>query len=247
MIEVVIVLVAGAAAAYLLSPLIRRRGRRVLGLIVLVLGAQTVANAAAGEPSVGLLLIAVDAQRDHLRISEALRIVNDGPPREMELLFPLPAGAVYLTVHRGVRTFALDAGGFRAQVRIPRGVGELAYSYALPAGSSRMLERTFPLRVQRLEMVARGRGVMLAASRGGAVAPLRVGGESLPRWEVRAIAAGEPVAFSLRGLPVSRRWFAGSAAGVFAVVLLGGLAAALKARPPAAAEKVEESTPVRRK
>ncbi len=246
MIEVLIVLAAGVAAAYLLYPLIRRRGRRLLVLIVLLLGAQTGAKAAGIPPSVGLLLIAVDAQRDYLRIAEALRIVNDGPPREMDLLFPLPAGAVYLTVHRGVRTPAVEAGGFRARLTIPRGVSEIAYSYALSAGSTRLLERTFPLRVQRLEMIARGRGVMLAASRGEAVEPLQVGAESLSRWEVRGLAAGEPIAFSLDGLPTSRRWFPPAAAGAFAAVLLGGLAAAAKARPPAAAEKVEESPPVRR-
>lgn len=246
MIDALIVLAAGAAAAYLLYPLTRRRGRRLLVLIVLLLSAQTAAKAAVTQPSVGLLLIAVDAQRDYLRISEALRMVNGGPPREMDLLFPLPAGAVYLTAHRGVRTPALEAGGFRARLTIPRGVSEIAYSYALPAASTRMLERTFPLPVQRLEMIVRGRGVMLAASRGGAVEPLQVGGESLSRWEVRAVAAGEPIAFSLRGLPISRRWFPPAAAGALAAVLLGGLAAAAKARPPADAEKVEESPPVRR-
>jgi len=233
--EVLIVVAAGVAAAYLLAPLIGRRGRRLLILIVVLLAGQKGAEAAGTLPSISLLLIAVDVQQDYLRVSEALRIVNDGPQREVDLTFTLPAGAVYLTVHRGFRMPVVEAGGFRARLSIPRGVSEVAYSYALPSGSTRTLERTFPLRVHRLEMVTRGRGVALTASRGRLMEPLQIGAEHLSRWELRALPAGEHVVFSLRGLPASRRWFAGAAAAAFAALLAGGLAAASKIHPPAVA------------
>jgi hypothetical protein len=228
----VILLAAAVAAVYLLYPLFRPGARRLVVLVALLLAAQGNAAAAEDPPSIGLLLIAVDVQRDHLRVSEAMRVANDGPLRAIDLTFTLPAGAVYVTEHRGLRVQAFEPGRFRARLTIPRGISEIAYSYALPSGSTQILARTFPLRVQRLEMVIRGRGVRLTASRGGAMAPLDIGGEHLPRWEVLGLRAGDPVMFSLRGLPVSRRWLPPVAAAAFAVVLAGGLAAAMMVRTP---------------
>jgi hypothetical protein len=245
-IEAVIILAAGIAAAYLMYPLIRRGGRRLVVLAALLVAAQGVAAAAEGSPSIGLLLIAVDVQRDYLRVSEALRVVNGGPPRKLDLVVTLPAGAVYFTVHRGLWAPSLEESRFRGRLTIPRGISEFAYSYALPARSTEVLIRTFPLRVRRLEMVIRGRGAGLTASRGRTVEPLELGGEHLPRWEVRELDAGEPVRFFLTGLPVTRRWLPPAAAGAFALLLSGGFLAALKIRAPAEGEKVEESPPVRR-
>jgi hypothetical protein len=226
---------------YLLYPLFRPGARRLVVLAALLLAAQGNAAAAEDPPSIGLLLIAVDVQRDHLRVSEAMRVANDGPLRAIDLTFTLPAGAVYVTEHRGLRVQAFEPGRFRARLTIPRGISEIAYSYALPSGSTQILARTFPLRVQRLEMVIRGRGVRLTASRGGAMAPLDIGGEHLPRWEVLGLRAGDP-AGPARQPPVAA---AGRSSG-----LRGGARGWTRRRDDGAYSpvmgKVEESPPVRR-
>lgn len=232
MTEAVIVLAAVAAAAYLLRPLFRGRDRRLLLLAPLLLGAYfgPAAEAAGTDPSIGLLLIAVDAQRDHLRVSEAMRVVNSGPARELELTITLPPGATYLTFHRGLRRPAAVPGGFRDRLVLGRGVSEVIYSYALPAGREQAVTRAFPLRVERMEVVARGPDLRLTASRGQMVDALIVGGEQLPRWEARGLGAGEPFTFAVRGVPVSRPWLPAAAAGLFALLLAGGLLAAAMAR-----------------
>ena len=234
MTETIIALAAVAAAAYLLRPLFRGRRRGVL-LVPLFLAATALPPAAVegSAASIGLLLIAVDVQRDHLRVSEAMRLVNAVPPRELDLTITLPPGAVYLTSHRGLHRPVAVPGGFRDRLTLGRGVSEVIYSYALPAGRQQTITRTFPLRVERMEIVVRGRGVGLTASRGQAVEALDVGGDRLPRWEVRGLHAGESLTFIMRGLPVSRPWFPLAAAGIFAVVLAGGLTAAAGARPAA--------------
>ena len=236
MTEAIILLAAVAAAAYLLRPLFRGGGPRMLFLVPLLLAAYAMpaAEAAGTEASIGLLLIAVDAQRDHLRVSEAMRLVNPGPARELDLTITLPPGAVYLTFHRGLRAPLAVPDGFRDRLTLGRGVREVIYSYALPAGREQALTRAFPLRVERMEIVARGRGVRLTASHGEMLEALLVGGERMPRWEVRGLSAGESVTVMVRGLPVSRPWLPAAAAGIFAVLLAGGLTAAAMAPAPAA-------------
>jgi hypothetical protein len=249
MIEALILLAGLGGAAYLLAPLTRRPGRggRLLLLLVAgVLGFTGPTDAAQGEPSIGLLLIAVDAQRDHLRISEALRLVNPGPPRVVELRVTLPAGAAYLTVHRGMDGLRPAADGFAGRVALARGAREVIYSYALPAGREARVVRSFMLPARRVEVVVRGGRTRLAASRGAALPPLDVGGARLPRWEAYDLAAGEPIEVRLSGLPVSRPWFPPTAAAVFSVLLAGGLAAGARRRDLRPRGEVEESPPVRR-
>lgn len=194
--------------------------------------------AAAAPPSappgvdIGLLLLAVDAKRDHLRVSEALRLSNAGPARTLELRFPLPEGAAYLTVHRGVERSVRTAAGFTAVLHVPRGIAEVAYSYALPSGRTAAVARAFPLRVLRLEVVARGRGAEVRLDRGRSVDPVPLGGEALPRWEVRMLPAGEPVTIRLDRLPVSRPWLPASGAVVLAAALGTGLIRHLRRSGP---------------
>jgi len=159
-----------------------------------------------------------------------MRLVNPGPRRVLDLAITLPPGAMYLTIHRGLQQPAAVPGGFRERVELPRGISEVVFSYALPAGRERAVTRVYPLRVERLEIVARGRGVGLDASRGQMAGELTVGGERLPRWEIRGLSAGQPFMFTVRGLPVSRPWLPPAAAGIFAALLAGGLGAAARAR-----------------
>jgi hypothetical protein len=235
--EAIIAIAVVAAAVYLLRPLFRTRGgwRFLLVVLLAALPAGPV-RAQTGEPeaSIGLLLIAVDVQRDHLRISEALRVVNTSSHPEVDLVITLPPGAAYPTYHRGLRAPVTIPGGFRDRLPPARGVQEVIYSYALPAGRAETIARTFPLRVRRLEIVVRGRGVELGASRGRALEALIVGRDSLPRWEIRDVAAGDAIAFTLRGLPASRPWLPAAGAGSFAVLLAAGLVAAVRdrSRPP---------------
>ncbi|HXF81231.1 MAG TPA: hypothetical protein VNN19_00550 [bacterium] len=167
---------------------------------------------AAGTPSeeIGLLLIAIDARRDHLRVSEALRLSNTAAARRVTLRLPLPEDAAYLTVHRGAARAVRTATGVAADVQLPTGLSELAYSYALPAGRAAVISRAYPLRVRRLEIVARGRAVQLVADRGGPAEPVSVDGERLPRWEARDLPSGDAITIRLDGLPVSNpaqmRW-----------------------------------------
>jgi len=231
--EAIIILAAAAAAAYLLRPLFAGRGRRLLLIAPLLLAASAAPARAEGggaDASIGLLLIAVDAQRDHLRVSEAMRLVNPGPRRVLDLTITLPPGATFLTIHRGLHQPAALPDGFRERVVLPRGISEVVFSYALPAGRVRAVTRAYPLSVQRLEIVARGRGVGLIASRGEMADALTVGGERLPRWEIRGLRAGEPFTFTMRGLPVSLPWLPPAAAGIFAALLAGGLGAAARTR-----------------
>ena len=238
MTEAVIVLAAAAAAAYLLHPLVRVRiGRRLLGLVLPVLflaGGAAQSHAQEAGVSIGLLLIAVDAQRDHLRVSEAMRLVNPGPARNLDLTIKLPPGAVLLTFHRGLDAPRAVPGGFRDRLKLGRGALDVIYSYAVPAGRAQELTRAFPMPVRRLEIVLTGRGAHLSASRGRAVGALAVGSDRLPRWEVRELGAGQSVTLMLRGLPVSRPWLPPAAAAIFAAVLAGGLAAGARTRPGAA-------------
>lgn len=183
------------------------------------------------DVSIGLLLIAVDAQRDHLRISEALRISNPGRETRVNLRITLPPASQYVTFHRGlVRPVETDD-GFRDQVRLRPGLTEVAYSYALPSNRRATLIRAFPLPVRRMEIVARGRGLSLRAGRGQALAPLAVAGEHLPRWEVRTVRAGEGITIVLAGLPVSHPWLPYAAAAVLAGVLVVALYIRLAGAP----------------
>ena len=233
MIVIIIVVAVVIAAVYLLRPLF------TAALVVLVIAAVPAAAAPSAaapltaEPptgaspardlSIGLLLLAIEARRDHLRVSEALRISNPGGSRPLELTIPLPEDAQYLTFHRGLHRPVRTAAGFRARLWIPGGLSEIAYSYAVPSGSSATLVRSFPLPVARLEIVVRGRGAALRADPGRAADPLAVGGETLPRWEVSALAAGIPVTIALHHLPASQPWRPFAAAGGLALVLGSGL------------------------
>lgn len=177
------------------------------------------------EVSVGLLLIAVEVRRDHLRISEALRISNAGPPARFDLRVPLPEGAEYLSLHRGLDEAVRTPDGFTVRLRVERGLTEIAYSYALATTTRTSFARAYPLPVRRMEIVARGggrSGIRLLATRGRLLPPLAVAGEQLPRWEVPPLPAGAAVTVTLDGLPSSRPWL--PAAGAL------GLAAVLAAR-----------------
>jgi len=208
----------------------------IVGVAVLVLAAVSAGAAPSAavpseaDPSIGLLLLAIEARRDHLRVSEALRLSNPGAPRDLELTVRLPEGAAYLTFHRGVDHPVRTAEGFTTRLRLPGGLSEIAYSYAVPSGTSTTLVRSFPLRVQRLEVVVRRRGAGLRVDRGRAVEPLVIGGETLSRWEASAVAARVPVTIVLDHLPASRPWIPLAGAGGLAAVLGAGLTVRLLRR-----------------
>jgi len=242
-IEAVIVACVLAAAVYLLRPL--------LAGVIIVTVMLSAPAAAAGppqrRPSIGLLLIAVDAGVDHLRISEAWRVGNPGPPQEVVLRGVLPAGAAYLTFHRGVERFTRTEEGFSARVRLGTGLSEIAYSYALPAGASAVVARKFPLDVGRLEVVVRGGRARLRLDRGNAIDPIQLDGETLPRWGVRALPAQQTLTLFLDRLPASRPWLPRAAAAAFAAILSAGLTARIL-RPrdgarPGAGRGTEETVP----
>ncbi|MDQ7843324.1 MAG: hypothetical protein QN141_06465 [Armatimonadota bacterium] len=242
MIEVVIVVCTVAAAVYLLRPLFA-----ALIIATAVLASGAAAAPARDGPAIGLLLIAVDAGVDHLRISEAWRVGNPGPPREMVLRGVLPPGAQYLTFHRGVKTFVRTAEGFAAPVRLGSGLSEIAYSYLLPAGATAVVPRRFPLDVRRLEVVARGGRTRLRLDRGHPADPIRLDGQTLPRWEVRDLAADQTLTLLLDHLPASRPWLPGRAAAVLAVALGAGLTARIRRLPDRASmgtdRRTEETVP----
>lgn len=203
--------------------------------LVLMLALSSLTSAASAprtDVAIGLLLIAVDAQRDHLRISEALRISNPGRETVVDFRISLPPASQYVTFHRGLVRPSETDDGFQDRIRLRPGLTELAYSYAVPSNRRATLIRSFPLPVQRMEIVARGRGISLRAGRGQALAPLAVGAEHLPRWEVRAVGAGESITVVVDGLPVSRPWLPYAAAAILAGALAVSLCVRL-ARAPA--------------
>lgn len=183
---------------------------------------------AVSQPSIGLLLIAVDAQRDHLRVSEALRIANPGSPTVLDLRLSLPEGAQFVTFHRGLVHPMQTAAGFADRLPLRTGITDVVYSYALPSRRRTQIDRDFPLAVQRMEVVVRGRGVRLAVTRGRGLSPLVVGEESLPRWEVAKVTAGDPITITLDALPVSNPWWPYIGAGALGVVLSALFLAALR-------------------
>lgn len=202
--------------------------------LLLILALSSVTSAVAAPRTdvvIGLLLIAVDAQRDHLRISEALRISNPGGETVVDLRITLPPASQYVTFHRGLVRPSETDDGFRDRIRLRPGLTEVAYSYALPSNRRATFIRSFPLPVRRMEIVARGRGISLRAGRGQPLAPLAVAGEHLPRWEVRTVRAGEGVTVVLAGLPVSRPWLPYAAAAVLAGALAVSLCIRLTRAP----------------
>jgi hypothetical protein len=192
-----------------------------------VLAAASAVSSAPAQPAstleIGLLLLAIDAQPDHLRISEGLRVSNPGPPVTRDVNITLPPAAAYVTFHRGLPAARVTAAGVMDAVRFPTGVTEIAYSYALPAGRDVVLARVFPFRARRIEVVVRGAGVALAVRGGTALPPLELGSERLGRWELRDVPAGSPVIMTLRGLPVTRTWIPVAVAAGLAAVLAAGL------------------------
>lgn len=210
--------------------------RVLLGVVVTIwlLGALAPAaaqgSASSSQVTIGLLLLAIDVQRDHIRVSEALRISNAGPPIEADVVFALPPAAQYVTFHRGLVAPKETPAGIADRLRIPTGLTEVAYSYALPTGARAILSRTFPFPVQRLEIAMRGRG-RLAAMQGQALPPLSLGNQEVQLWEVRGLPPGERVTLVLDGLPVSRPWMPAAIALGLAVALAAGLAAAIRRSP----------------
>ncbi len=172
---------------------------------------------------VGLLLMAIDARPDHVRISEALRVTNAGDPRRVSVEISLPPRAQYVTFHRGVVSPVQTEHGFGGTIPLRRGITEVAYSYAIPTGSREAIVRVLPFDVERMEVVGRGAQVRLADLAGRELTPVIVGGEVLSRWEIRGVRAGQPVVVELAGLPVTSRWWPPGAAGGLAVILALGL------------------------
>ncbi|MGH2348820.1 MAG: hypothetical protein ACRDFT_05055 [bacterium] len=187
-------------------------------------------SSAPAPLELGLILLAIDAQRDHLRISEGLRVSNPGPPVTREVSLTLPPAAVYVTFHRGLPAARVTDAGVTDSIRFPTGVTEIAYSYALPAGRDAVLTRVFPFRAHRIEVVVRGAGVALTVRDGTALPLLQLGSERLARWELRDVPAGVPVIIGLRGLPVTRNWIPVAVAGALALVLAAGIAVAVRRR-----------------
>ncbi len=226
MIVAIMIVASLVAAAYLLRPLLLA----ILAILLVAVAGASAAPPPASQVSVGLLLLAIDARRDHLRISEALRISNTGLPKPLTLNVALPASAQYVTFHRGLRRPVETAEGFVDHPLIPTGITEVAYSYAIPSQRRTVVARSFPLRVQRLEIVVRGRGVRLLGMRGQALPPLDVGGESVARWEVTGVGADEPVILVLDDLPTSHPWRPVAASGALAAALCSGLLITVRRR-----------------
>ncbi len=208
---------------------------RLFGALA-VLCAATAGAAAVQSPSlqdrlqIGLLLIAIDPRPDHLRISEAMRVGNPGPPVTRDVHFALPPAAAYVTIHRGLRAPRDMPDGFAGTLVFRTGVTEIVYSYALPSSEAMVLSRMFPFRIQRLEVVVGVPGVRVDVQGGTPLPPLRLGDQLLARWEARDVAAGTPVVIALQALPVSRAWIPAATAAAVAVVLAAGLAAGLRRR-----------------
>lgn len=172
---------------------------------------------------VGLLLIAIDAQPDHVRVSEALRVTNAGDPRRLSVEIALPSRAQYVTFHRGIAAPVQTQHGFAGTIQLGHGITEVAYSYAVPTGSRDAIVRVLPFDVDRLEVVGRGAQIRLVDPAARELTPVIVGGDVLPRWEVRGVRAGRPILVEMAGLPVTSRWWPIGAAGGLAVILALGL------------------------
>lgn len=187
-------------------------------------------SAGSSQVTIGLLLLAIDVQRDHVRVSEALRISNAGPRVDAEIAFPLPPAAQYVTFHRGLVGPKETPTGFVDRLHLPPGVSEVAYSYALATGGRAVLNRAFPFPVQRLEIAMRGEG-SLVAMQGQPLPPLTIGDQKVQRWEVHGLPAGKRVTLVLDGLPISRPWMPAAVTLGLAVALAAGLIAALRRQP----------------
>lgn len=204
---------------------------------MLVMAVGFPSHSAAQPPSrleIGVLLLAIDVQPDHLRISEGFRIGNPGPRQVRALTIRLPAGAAHLVVHKGLESVRSTSEGFSARMTVPTGVTEVAYSYALAVQRDAVLSRTFPLSARRIEVIVRGEDVRVAVREGSTLPPADLAGGPLRRWEVRDLAAGSPLVVGLSDLPTRRSRVPLAAtlglAGVLAAALL--LSAATKRDAP---------------
>lgn len=201
-----------------------------------VIAALTASASAAPQTDqirIGLLLLAIDVHRDHLKISEAVRISNPGPPVALDVQFILPPAAQYVTFHRGLVQPKETARGFSDHLSFRTGLTEVAYSYALPTARRIMIARSFPFRLERMEVVVRGRGVAFAVMAGQPQSPLVISGEQLQRWEVRSVPAGGRIVIALDNLPTTVTWIAPAVALGLALVLGIGLAVAVLRAPSA--------------
>jgi hypothetical protein len=204
----------------------------LISCIMLILGALTPVWAGP-QPLVriSLLLLAIDAGRDHVRISEAFRVTSTRDLTQVRTRIILPPQAQYVTVHRGFVSSTQTGDGFTGLIRLRGPITEVAYSYALPTGSREVIARVFPFDVDRMEVVGRGRHVRLAVMRGRELSPVVVGNETLPRWEIRGVPAGERVVIGLTGLPVTSRWWPSAAAAGLAGILMVGLLKGVTSAP----------------
>lgn len=195
----------------------------LISCVVLFLGSLTPVWAGPQPPiRIGLLLLAIDAGRDHVRISEAFRVTSPRDLTQLQTRIILPPQAQYVTIHRGFVSSAQTDDGFTGLIPLRGAITEVAYSYALPTGSSEVIARVFPFDVDRMEVVGRGRLFRIAVMRGRELSPVVVGSETLPRWEIRGVPAGQRVVIGLTGLPVTSRWWpSAAAAGLGGILVLG--------------------------
>lgn len=201
--------------------------------VIAALTASTSAAPQTDQVRISLLLLAIDVQRDHVGISEALRISNPGPAVLRDVQFILPPAAQYVTFHRGLVQPKETARGFSDRLVFRTGVTEVAYSYALPTGQRATIARSFPFRLERMEVVVRGRSAAFAMMQGQPLAPLVISGEQLQRWEVRNVPAGGRIVIALDNLPTTVTWIAPAVVLGLALVLGVGLAVAVLRAPSA--------------
>jgi hypothetical protein len=150
-------------------------------------------------------------------------------PATDPLRFPLPPGAEAVAFLAGWETPRVLDGSITDAFPIRPGSPFVSYAYELEArGPDLVVPWSFPAGTAGVEILVADAGVRVAGtglSRAGTVTEK---GHRYQRWSGGPIRPGGGVAVELDGLPTARSVWPGVVAAVLAIVLGGGLAAALR-------------------
>jgi hypothetical protein len=169
-----------------------------------------------------LLGVAVEVWRGYLRVSEVVHLQNPTIRTFLgDVVFPLPAGARYVTFGEGFHRPRADGGAITDRLIVRPGAHQVAYMYAVGGSGDVSLDRRLAIPADRLEIFVRAPG----EARGPALQPLpsvTSEGQVYTRATARAVPRGD-LRLTITGVPSARSWLAPVAAGTLAALLIVGL------------------------
>jgi hypothetical protein len=182
---------------------------------------------------IALFGVAVEVWRGYLRVSEVVHLQNPTTRTFLgDVVFPLPAGARYVTFSDGFHRPRADGGAITDRLIVRPGAHQVAYAYAVRGSGDVSLDRRLAIPADRLEVFVRAPG----EARGPVLRPLpsvASEGQIYTRATARAVPPGE-LRLTITGVPSARLWLAPVAAGTLAAFLIVGLMLAIARLSPTA-------------